>query len=126
MTGAKVLLVDDSGLARRGARQMLQSAGYEVAEAEDGFAALERYFLEKPDLVLLDLVMQGMTGLDVLKKLTEMDTGARIIVVSADVQESSREMAKTGGAAGFLNKPVDRAALLSTVARVLETGSSWS
>src|SRR3954447_4718978 len=125
MTG-KILVVDDSGLARRGARQVLQSAGYEVAEAEDGLAALERYFLEKPDLVLLDLVMQGMTGLDVLKKLTEMDTRVRVIVVSADVQDSSREMAKSGGAAGFLNKPVDRAALLSAVARVLETGSSWS
>ena len=39
---AKILLVDDSGLARRGARQMLEAAGYEVAEAEDGLAALER------------------------------------------------------------------------------------
>ena len=117
---AKVLLVDDSAMARRGVRQILESAGYDVAEAEDGLIALERYFLEKPDLVLLDLVMKGLNGLDVLTKLHEMDPRARVIVVSADVQDSSRKLAESGGAAGFLTKPVDRAILLSTVAKVLE------
>jgi two-component system chemotaxis response regulator CheY len=58
MSAKKILLVDDSGLARRGVRQMLESVGYAVAEAEDGLVALERYFLEKPDLVLLDPVMK--------------------------------------------------------------------
>jgi two-component system, chemotaxis family, chemotaxis protein CheY len=119
MSAHKILLVDDSALARRGARQILESAGYTVAEAEDGLVALERYFLEKPDLVLLDLVMKGMNGLDVLKKLTEMDGGARVIVVSADVQHSSRELAEAGGAAGFLNKPIDRTSLLGAVASAL-------
>ena len=123
MSAKKVLLVDDSGMARRGVRQILESAGYLVAEAEDGLVALERYFLEKPDLVLLDLVMKGLNGLDVLKKLTEMDTHATVIVVSADVQHSSRELALAGGAAGFLTKPVDRAALLSAVAAAVESHS---
>lgn len=86
---AKVLLVDDSGMARRAVRQMLESAGYQVAEAEDGLIALEQYFLEKPDLVLLDLVMKGMNGLDVLKKLQQIDAAVRVIVVSADVQDSA-------------------------------------
>jgi two-component system chemotaxis response regulator CheY len=116
----KILLVDDSGMARRGSRQMLESAGYEVAEAEDGLVALERYFLEKPDLVLLDLVMRGMNGLEVLKKLHEMDATARVIIVSADIQDSSRELAESGGAAGFLNKPVEKTVLLAAVAKVLE------
>jgi two-component system chemotaxis response regulator CheY len=116
---AKILLVDDSGMARRGVRQMLESAGYDVVEAEDGLVALERYFLDKPDLVLLDLVMKGMNGLDVLTKLHQLDADVRVIVVSADVQDSSRELAATGGAAGFLNKPVDRAGLLTAVAKVL-------
>jgi len=123
MSAEKILLVDDSAMARRAARQILESAGYSVAEAEDGLIALERYFLEKPDLVLLDLVMKGMNGLDVLKKLTEMDGQAKVIVVSADVQDSSRELAVSGGAAGFLNKPVDRTALLSAVAKTLEAGA---
>jgi two-component system chemotaxis response regulator CheY len=120
MIAKKILLVDDSGMARRGSRQILEAAGYVVAEAEDGMVALERYFLEKPDLVLLDLVMKGLNGLDVLKKLTEMDTHARVIVVSADVQDSSRQMAESGGAAGFLSKPVDRVSLLHAVERALE------
>jgi chemotaxis protein CheC len=68
----KILLVDDSAMARRNVRQMLEGKGYDVVEAEDGMTALERYFLDKPDLVLLDLVMKGMRGLDVLDKLHEM------------------------------------------------------
>jgi two-component system chemotaxis response regulator CheY len=117
---AKILLVDDSAMARRTVRQMLEAAGYDVVEAEDGMGALERYFLEKPQLVLLDLVMRGMTGLEVLQKLHELDPAVRAIVVTADIQDSSREMAVAGGARGFLNKPVDRASLLGAVAGALE------
>ena len=116
---AKILLVDDSGLARRSMRAILEPAGYQVVEAEDGMSALERYFLEKPDLVLLDLVMRGMTGLDVLSKLHELDGDARVVVVSADIQDSSREMAESGGASGFVTKPVERAAILKVIADVL-------
>ena len=116
---AKILLVDDSGLARRSMRAILEPAGYQVVEAEDGMSALERYFLEKPDLVLLDLVMRGMTGLDVLSKLHELDGDARVVVVSADIQDSSREMAESGGASGFITKPVERAAILKVIADVL-------
>ena len=56
----KILIVDDSGLARRRVRVILEEAGYEVVEAEDGMAALERYHVDRPDLVVLDLVMKGM------------------------------------------------------------------
>ncbi|HJZ77534.1 MAG TPA: response regulator [Vicinamibacterales bacterium] len=116
---AKILVVDDSGLARRSMRAILEPVGYQIVEAEDGMTALERYFLEKPDLVLLDLVMRGMPGFDVLAKLQELDRAARVVVVSADVQDSSREMAEIGGASGFITKPVDRAAILKVVADVL-------
>ena len=75
--------MDDSALARRSVRQILTSAGYDVVEAEDGMVALERYFIERPDLVLLDLVMRGMYGLDILTKLRGLDPSARIVVVSA-------------------------------------------
>lgn len=116
---AKVLLVDDSALARRRLRQILEPAGYRVADAEDGLIALERYFLDKPDVVLLDLVMRGITGLDVLTKLKLMDPRACVIVVSADVQDSSREIALASGASGFLNKPVEPGALLKAVGDAL-------
>lgn len=111
----RVLVVDDSGLARRRVRAILEAAGYEVTEAEDGMAALEQYFVEKPDVVLLDLVMKGMYGLEVLSRLREMDPGARVIVVSADVQTSSHELVAQGGAAGFLVKPVDANEVLTLV-----------
>src|SRR3954464_14231126 len=117
---ARVLVVDDSALSRRTLRQILEPAGYEVAEAEDGLSALERYFLEKPDVVLLDLVMKGMYGLDVLTKLRELDASACVIVVSADVQSSSQRMVEEAGASGFLNKPVDRQQLLDVVHTALE------
>lgn len=120
---AKILLVDDSSLARRTARQILEAAGYAVVEAEDGMTALERYFLEKPDLVLLDLVMKGMMGLDVLEKLHQMDPKVRAIVLSADIQNSSREMAAAGGARDFLSKPIDRTSLLDAVSGVLEASA---
>ena len=117
----KVLLVDDSGLARRSMRAMLESGGFEVVEAEDGIAALERYFIEKPDAVLLDLVMKGMYGLEVLARIREMDPKARIIVISADIQSSSHELVAEGGAAGFLVKPVDANEVLTMVRTTLGT-----
>ena len=112
---AKVLIVDDSALTRRSLRQILETAGCEVLEAENGLEALERYFLDKPDVVMLDLVMRGMYGLDVLHKIRELDPRARIIVVSADIQTSSQDMAGEAGAAGFINKPFDRADILSAL-----------
>lgn len=115
----RVLIVDDSGLARRRARGILEGAGFDVIEAEDGMAALERYFVDKPDIVLLDLVMKGMYGLEVLQRLRELDPAARVIVVSADVQTSSHELVAQGGAAGFLVKPVDANEVLTLVRSTL-------
>lgn len=116
----KVLLVDDSGLARRRVRQMLESDGYEVIEAEDGLVALERYFVDKPDLVLLDLVMHGMYGLDVLTRLRQLDPAARVVVISADLQESSQQLVQAAGAHAFLVKPVERDHMLAAVRGALE------
>lgn len=119
---AKVLIVDDSALARRTMRQILETAGYDVAEADDGLNALERYFLEKPDVVMLDLVMKGMYGLDVLTKLRELDPGVKVIVVSADIQTSSRELVEQAGGAAFLNKPYDRDDILTAISATLAGG----
>jgi two-component system, chemotaxis family, chemotaxis protein CheY len=116
---AKILIVDDSALTRRSLRQILETAGCAVVEAENGLDALERYFLDKPDVVLLDLVMNGMYGLDVLQKIRELDPRARIIVVSADIQTSSQDMAGAAGAAAFINKPFDRGDILSALDQAL-------
>jgi len=116
---ARVLIVDDSALARRNLRQILESANCEVDEAEDGLAALERYFLERPDVVLLDLVMRGMYGLDVLEKLRQLDPLAKVVVVSADVQTSSQQLVDEAGAKAFITKPFDREEIIGTLKAVL-------
>ena len=116
---AKILIIDDSGLTRRSLRAILEAAGCEVVEAEDGLTGLELYYLEKPDLVILDLVMRGMYGLQVLEKLRELDPQARIVVVSADIQTSSRELAQQAGAAAFVNKPFDKAEILAALETAL-------
>ncbi|MFL6254501.1 MAG: response regulator [Pyrinomonadaceae bacterium] len=119
---AKILVVDDSALSRRTMRRILEGAGHSVVEADEGMAALELYFLEKPDLVLLDLVMKGMYGLDVLEKLREMDAGARVVVASADIQSSTRTMVESAGARAFINKPFVVEQVLSAVNTVLAEG----
>ena len=120
----KILIVDDSALSRRTLRRILEPAGYEVVEANDGMAALEVYFLEKPTLVLLDLVMKGMYGLDVLAKLIEMDHEARVVVASADIQSSTRTMVDEAGALGFINKPFVPEQVVAAVEAAIGQGAN--
>lgn len=109
----KILLVDDSTFSRRILREILRSAGHEVHESTDGLSALEQYFLLKPDLVILDLTMRDMGGLEVLVKLHSMDPEARIIIATADVQTSTRKMVSEAGALGFISKPFIAAEVLT-------------
>ena len=118
----KIMIVDDSALSRRTLRRILESAGYEVVEADDGMAALELYFLEKPSLVLLDLVMKGMYGLDVLVKLREMDPKALVVVASADIQSSTRKLVDEAGALAFINKPFISEQVIAAVEAALAEG----
>jgi two-component system chemotaxis response regulator CheY len=118
---AKILIVDDSGYARRVHRGILESGGHAVVEASTGMGAIETYFLEKPDLALLDLSMEDMGGVEVLSRLQEMDPESRVIVISADVQRTTEEAVMAAGARRFLGKPVDQTRLLSAVHEVLES-----
>jgi two-component system, chemotaxis family, chemotaxis protein CheY len=117
---AKILVVDDSNLSRRISRRILQDAGHEVVEAEDGIVALERYFLEKPDLVMLDITMKGMNGIEVLNKLRELDSRARVVIATADIQSSTRTLTRAGGASGFITKPFSAEPLLNAVNAALQ------
>jgi two-component system chemotaxis response regulator CheY len=119
-----ILIVDDSALSRRTLRRILEAAGYEVVEAEDGMTALEVYFLEKPRLVLLDLVMKGMYGLDVLVKLREMDPNALVVVASADIQSSTRKLVDEAGALAFIHKPFISEQVLAAVETALAKGAT--
>jgi len=120
----KILIVDDSALSRRTLRRILEAAGYEVVEAQDGMTALEVYFLEKPSVVLLDLVMKGMYGLDVLVKLREMDPKASVVIASADIQSSTRKMGDEAGALSFINKPFVSEQVIAAVEAALAEGAT--
>ena len=122
----RILVVDDSSLSRRMLRQMLETAGYVVEEAADGAQALERYFLNPHDLVLLDMVMEQMYGLEVLKKLRELNPTVRVIIASADIQSSTRTQVEESGAAAMINKPFNKEKVLELVTTVLEGGTVWS
>ncbi len=121
---ANILIVDDSGLSRRILRRILESAGHRVIEAGDGLAALERYAIDRPDIVLLDLTMVGMHGLDVLGKLREIDSRANIVVATADIQQSTYDMVIAAGASGFLRKPFSEVQVLQAVDAILIGGQS--
>ena len=123
---AKIMVVDDSALSRRMLRRMLESAGHQVGEASDGMAALEQYLLDRPDLVLLDMTMRGMQGLDVLGKLRELDPQARVIVATADIQRSTRELVEEAGGSGFVSKPFEEQRVLAAVNAVLGGGLEWN
>lgn len=124
MTNARILIVDDSSLARRTLRQILESVGHTVEEAVNGAEALEKYFLNRPDLVFLDMVMEHMSGLEVLVKLREIDPQARVIVATADIQTATRAEAEEKGACDVINKPLTRDRVLSALGNVLAGGAS--
>jgi two-component system, chemotaxis family, chemotaxis protein CheY len=123
---AKVLVVDDSALARRMVRHLLQELGHEVEEAADGAQALERYVIHHHDVVVLDMVMHGMYGLEVLTKLRELNPKLPVIIVTADIQKSTRAQVQAAGAAAIVNKPMKKEELASVLATVLSGGVAWS
>lgn len=123
---AKILVVDDSGLARRTVRQLLEEMGHTVEEATDGAQAIERYFLNRHDLVVLDMVMEGMYGLEVLMKFKELNPDIRVIVVTADIQTSTKAEARAAGAAALINKPIVRDELTRVVTSALKGETAWT
>ena len=123
---AKVLIVDDSAMSRRILKDILASDGHDVIEAQDGLTALETYFLQKPEVVMLDLIMKEMYGIEVLKKIRELDRNARVIVASADIQTSTQQLAQDAGAVAFISKPFVREKVLGTIRSALERASDDS
>ncbi len=103
---------------------MLEPAGHEVIEASEGIAAIKAYFSNKPDIVFLDLTMEGMTGMDVLKKLLRMDREAKIVIASADIQTGTRQEAMEEGAAGYLNKPYTIGQVTGAIDNLLKGGQA--
>ena len=123
---AKILIVDDSALARKTVRQLLQELGHSFEEASDGAQALERYVLNQHDVIILDMVMHGMYGLEVLAKFRELNPSLPVIVATADIQKSTRDLVKAGGAAAMVNKPIKKDELTEILNQVLAGGTVWN
>jgi two-component system chemotaxis response regulator CheY len=121
---ATIMIVDDSNFTRRTHRRIVESDGHVVHEATSGMAAIESFFVHRPDLVLLDLTMEDMSGFAVLEQLRELNAGARVIVVSADVQRSTAQLVAEAGAIRFLGKPVSPDGLLAAGREALTEGTS--
>ncbi len=117
---ARIIVVDDSGYARRVHRRILENGGHDVLEAGSGIAALEAFYLQKPDVILLDLSMEDMSGLEVLAQLRQLDPQVRVVVVSADVQRSTEAMVREAGALRFIGKPAAPDVLLRAIDEILD------
>jgi len=121
-----VLIVDDSGFARRLLRQMLEQAGCTVDEVKGGMEALERYAQKRPDVVLLDVIMEDMNGLAVLAKLRELDRNAKVVLATADAQTATKVEAQAAGAAGIVRKPFQAEQVLEAMQKVAGGGTAWN
>jgi DNA-binding NarL/FixJ family response regulator len=115
-----VVIVDDHPAVRRGLRTFLELAdGLEVTgEAADGPAALELIAESSPDVVLLDMVLPGMDGVEVLHEMRRRALPARVLVVTSFTDRSRLLPAVRAGARGYLSKDVDPQALVAAVRSV--------
>jgi excisionase family DNA binding protein len=111
--GPLVLVVDDDAKLREYMHVNLELAGYSVAEAENGQQALEAIDDQAPDLVLLDLVMPGVDGWQLLRQLQERHGSIPVIMFSGKADEHAAAEAAEHGAHGYVGKPFDPEELLA-------------
>ena len=102
----RIMVVDDSRLVRVQLEDTLKGTDYEIAAyCRSGEEAIEQYAAVKPDLVTMDIIMQGMDGLDAAEIILKSNPDARIVMVSSLAYDDTFERAKAIGARGFVDKP---------------------
>lgn len=118
---ACILIVDDSPTETYKFREVLERHGHQVLEAPNGADGVALARQEKPDLVLMDVVMPGLNGFQATRQLTKGADTAHIpvVIVTTKDQETDRVWGKRQGARDYLTKPVDEAILLDVIARCL-------
>jgi two-component system KDP operon response regulator KdpE len=109
---SKALIIDDEPQMRRLLRMVLESRGYEVCEADEGRRGLQEAAFHRPDVILLDLGLPGIGGLEVLKRLREW-SDAPVLILSVRDQEAVKVQALEGGADDYVTKPFGSAELLA-------------
>jgi len=117
----KILIVDDSPTERYYLTDILEKNGYEVATAESGEEALTRIRVEKPQLILMDVVMPGANGFQVTRSIARDPAlqDVPVIICSSKNQETDRIWGLRQGAKDYLVKPVDAAELLAKIAALI-------
>ena len=116
----RILIADDAIFMRSMLKNILTKADYSVCgEAADGAEAIERYKELKPDLVTMDIVMPGMSGIEVVREIIKIDPNAKILMCSAMGQQSLVIEAIQAGAKDFVVKPFQPSRVLEAVERVL-------
>ena len=116
-----VLIVDDLAFIKIVLRDILEKAGFRVVgEASNGEQAIAMYQDTRPDVVLMDITMPGMDGLTALKKIREIDAGARVIICSALGQQQLIVQAIQLGAKDFIVKPFQPQRVVSALKKALD------
>ena len=101
-----ILVADDSRTTRLAVSDLLRKNNYNILEAANGYQVLETINKNQIDLIVLDLLMPEMDGFQVLETIQEKNLKTPVIVLSADIQESTKEKCLNLGARVFLNKPL--------------------
>ena len=118
--GKNVLICDDAAFMRMMIKDILSKNGYNVVgEAENGAVAVDKYSELKPDLVLMDITMPEMDGIQALKKIKEKDTNASVIMCSAMGQQAMVIESIQSGARDFIVKPFQADRVLEAVKKVI-------
>ena len=116
----RILIVDDAAFMRMMIKDILTKNGYNVAaEDENGAKDVEKYSEVKPDLVLMDITMPEMDGIQALKKIKEMDPGAAVIMCSAMGQQAMVIESIQSGAKDFIVKPFQADRVIEAVKKVV-------
>ena len=119
---AKILIVDDAAFMRKVIKDTLSKSGYtDLYEAVDGADAVEKYNEIQPDLVLMDITMPNMDGLEALKAIRGKDGNANVVMCSAMGQESMVIDAVRSGAKDVIVKPFKADRVLKTVTSIVGT-----
>ena len=116
----KILIVDDAAFMRMMIKNALTGSGYNnLIEAADGKIAVDTYQVEKPDLIIMDITMPNMDGIQALQTIKSLNPAAKIVMCSAMGQESMVVDAIRFGALDFIVKPFKPDRILQTVAKAL-------
>ncbi len=117
---SRILIVDDEPDMRLAVRNVLKLRGYDVAEAGDGPSALEMVRAERPDLVLLDMRLPGMDGIEVLEGLKHIDESIPVVMITGYGHIQSAVDVMKLGASEYLQKPFENAQLVDTVRKFVQ------